>query len=101
MIDPVAAGPLGYWSWVHAGAYYGIPASNFLGWFLVSAVIFIVLRLAPGHWTDNAWARRIGLSIIVFFSVIPASYGLWLAVAVGGLLVCLHAAASPVLRSGT
>ncbi len=101
VIDPVAAGPLGYWSWVYAGAYYGIPTSNFLGWFLVSAVIFAVLRVTPGRWADNVWARRIGLSIILFFTVIAASYGLWLAAAVGGLLVCLHAAASRVLRSGT
>lgn len=67
---------------------------------MVSAVIFAVLRVAPGRWADNVWARRIGLSIILFFTVIAASYGLWLAAAVGGLLVCLHAAASPVLRTG-
>ncbi|MDQ3487907.1 MAG: carotenoid biosynthesis protein [Acidobacteriota bacterium] len=101
VIDPVAAGPLKYWSWVNTGAYYGIPASNFLGWFLVSAVIFIVLRVAPGRWADNVWTRRIGLSIVVFFTVIAAAYELWLAVAVGALLVCLDVATSHVLRTET
>jgi len=101
VIDPVAAGPLRYWSWVNAGAYYGIPASNFLGWFLVSAVIFIVLRAAPGPWADNIWTRRIGLSVIVFFTVIAASLGLWLAALAGAVLIGLHVAASNVLRSGT
>ena len=101
VIDPVAAGPLRYWSWVNTGAYYGIPASNFLGWFLVSAVIFIVLRVAPGRWADNVWTRRIGLSIIVFFTVIAAAYELWLAVAVGALLGCLDVATSHVLRTET
>lgn len=101
VIDPVAAGPLRYWSWVNPGSYYGIPASNFAGWFLVSAVIFTVLRLAPGAWAENVWARRIGLTVIVFFTVIAASYGLWLAAAVGVLLLCLHVAGANVLRSGT
>lgn len=101
VIDPVAAGPLGYWSWVNAGVYYGIPASNFAGWFLVSAVIFTVLRLAPGDWEENRSARRIGLSVIVFFTAIAASYGLWLAAAVGVLLLLLHAAALKGFRSGT
>lgn len=101
VIDPVAAGPLRYWTWVNAGVYYGIPASNFAGWFLVSAAIFTVLRLAPGGWADNAWTRRIGLSIIVFFTVIAASYGLWLAALVGGLLLCLHVAATKALRNET
>ena len=96
VIDPVAAGPLRYWSWVETGAYYGIPLSNFIGWFAVSAVIFTILRFAPGRWDGNPWARRIGLSIIIFFTVIAASYSLWLCAAAGLLLVGLHVAA--VLR---
>ena len=88
-------------AYIFRGAYYGIPASNFLGWFLVSAVIFIVLRVAPGRWADNVWTRRIGLSIVVFFTVIAAAYELWLAVAVGALLVCLDVATSHVLRTET
>jgi bisanhydrobacterioruberin hydratase len=84
VIDPVAAGPLRYWSWVNPGAYYGIPASNFVGWVLVSAVIFAVLQLAPGGWADNPWAGRIGLSVIIFFTVIAGSYGLVLCATAGG-----------------
>ena len=97
VIDPVAAGPLRYWSWVNVGAYYGIPTSNFVGWFVVSAVIFTILRLASAGWADNPWARRIGLSVIIFFTVIAGSYGLVLCAAAGALLVCLHWA---VVRSG-
>jgi putative membrane protein len=101
VIDPVAAGPLRYWSWVNAGTYYGIPASNFLGWFVVSAAIFTVLRMAPGAWADNRWARRIGLSVIIFFTVIAASYSLLLCAAAGALLVALHVAAARLTPGAT
>ncbi len=30
----------GYWSWPGGGRYEGVPASNFLGWFLTALVVF-------------------------------------------------------------
>ena len=92
VIDPVAAGPLAYWRWVNAGWYYGIPATNFVGWFVVSAVMFLILR-AERHWPRNAWPEWIGLSVILFFTVIAASHGLFGAAAVGVLLAVVHLAA--------
>lgn len=88
VIDPLAAGPLGYWSWVASGSYYGIPATNFLGWFLVSLVIF---GLLGRNWTRNSAAGYIGLSIILFFTIIAFSKGLLLAGAAGAGLAILHA----------
>lgn len=90
IIDPLAAGPLGYWRWRDPGAYYGIPASNFAGWFLVSAVMFAVLRAGPRAWAPNPWAERLGLSVILFFTLIALSLGLWLAAFAGAVLVGLH-----------
>ena len=37
VLDPGAA-LLGYWIWTDPGLYYGIPASNFVGWLLTGAV---------------------------------------------------------------
>lgn len=91
VIDPVAAGPLRYWQWVDAGWYYGIPVANFAGWFAVSAVMFGLLRSVP-RWAANAWAGAVGLSVIVFFSVIALSYGLHGAAAAGAALVGLDVA---------
>jgi len=90
VIDPVAAGPLKYWVWERSGAYYGIPAWNFAGWFVVSGLMFLVLRQALDRWTYNAWAARIGLSVIVFFTVIAASYALLLPAAAGVALLAVH-----------
>ncbi|MCX6019534.1 MAG: carotenoid biosynthesis protein [Chloroflexi bacterium] len=32
----------GAWIWPHGGAYFGVPLSNFVGWFVTAATIFIV-----------------------------------------------------------
>ncbi|VVB51425.1 Bisanhydrobacterioruberin hydratase [uncultured archaeon] len=37
MIDP-AASSVGLWVWSNPGAYYGVPASNFAGWFAAGTV---------------------------------------------------------------
>ncbi len=83
VIDPLAANQLDYWRWQQSGAYYGIPLHNFLGWFVVSLLIFGLLRRRA---EENAVARYVGLSIVLFFSAIALSYGLWLAGGVGVVL---------------
>ncbi|MBX3276691.1 MAG: carotenoid biosynthesis protein [Acidobacteria bacterium] len=83
IIDPLAANQLGYWVWEQDGVYYGIPWRNFLGWFVVSAVIFSVMGRQPER---NLWARNVGLSIILFFTVIAFAYKLLLAGMVGAVL---------------
>ena len=35
-LDPLLV-KMGHWEWQHGGIYYGIPARNYLGWFLVTA----------------------------------------------------------------
>jgi bisanhydrobacterioruberin hydratase len=72
LIDPLAAGPLGYWRWEEGGVYYGIPWTNFLGWFITSFVIFAVL---PSSWRPGMAARVLGTSVIVFFTVIAFALG--------------------------
>ena len=85
VLDPVAAGPLGYWRWPQPGAWFGIPLTNFAGWFVVSLVIFAALsRAIP--WHRNAWARAVGVTIVAFFTIIAASYRLLVPAAVGALL---------------
>lgn len=91
VIDPLAANSLGYWRWDAAGAYYGIPATNFIGWFAVSALIFAVdanlHRRQP-----NTWAAFTGLSILLFFTIIALATQLFLAAAIGLILILIHVA---------
>jgi len=42
--DPVAV-TSGMWVWIDQGPYYGIPFTNFLGWFLVTFTITLIYRI--------------------------------------------------------
>jgi putative membrane protein len=89
LIDPLAANRLGYWRWIEAGTYYGVPARNFLGWFAVSFMIFGIIRQRP---QSDLWARSVGLSILLFFTVIALACHLALAASVGLALSLAHLA---------
>ena len=61
-MDPVWGTVLHAWIWVKGGAYFGVPASNFLGWYLTAYVIYQLFalylrwsvpgpkRLSSGYW---------------------------------------------------
>lgn len=87
VIDPLAANQLGYWRWERTGVYYGIPWHNFIGWFVTSLVIFAIVQKA---WRPNLMAQRIGLSMVIFFTVIALAFKLTLACGVGAGLLVLH-----------
>jgi uncharacterized membrane protein len=50
-MDPVWSTVLRAWIWVKGGAYFGVPLSNFLGWYLAVYVIYqlfaLYLRRSP------------------------------------------------------
>ena len=48
VLDPGAAA-LGFWVWPDGGAYYGVPASNYLGW-LLSGALASALLVVLGRW---------------------------------------------------
>jgi putative membrane protein len=95
LIDPLAANRLGYWRWIETGAYYGVPARNFLGWFLVSFMVFGIVRQHP---QSDLWARSVGLSILLFFTVIALAYQLALAAGVGLVLSLVHLALAVIIH---
>jgi bisanhydrobacterioruberin hydratase len=95
LIDPLAANRLGYWRWIETGAYYGVPARNFLGWFLVSFMIFGIVRQHP---QSDLWARSVGLSILLFFTIIALAYQLALAAGVGLVLSLVHLALAVIIH---
>lgn len=45
ILDPVSVAPqVAQWVWVAGGPYFGVPISNFVVWFLVTAVAILVFR---------------------------------------------------------
>jgi bisanhydrobacterioruberin hydratase len=93
LIDPLAAHPFNFWNWLESGSYYGIPLRNFLGWFMVSVVIFsiekIIFRTRGSH---NKWLLVIGLGVITLYTVCAFGYSFYLAGWIGIGLVLLHGA---------
>lgn len=87
VIDPLAANQLGYWRWVAGGNYYGIPWSNFAGWYVCSFLLFVTFRQ---HWQANLWASLAGVSIILFFTLIALSFHLYTAALIGFGLCAVH-----------
>jgi putative membrane protein len=58
----------GYWVWHGGGVYFGIPLSNFVGWFLTASVIFILwqkLDRAPSSQPDSP-SPKLTLPIFIY-----------------------------------
>lgn len=96
VIDPLAAGPLEYWVWAEGGSYFGIPWTNFLGWFIVSLVIFAVV---PRRWHPPVALRILGASVIAFFGLIAFALGYFIPGLIAFGLIALDAAALLVART--
>ena len=96
VIDPLAANALGYWRWSNAGNYYGIPATNFAGWFATALVAYALFGRRLGQ---NFWARVVGFAIVLFFALLALAHSLLPAAAVGFSLcaaqLLLHRAGHP------
>lgn len=88
IIDPLAAGPLEYWTWDATGVYYGIPVTNFAGWFLVSLVVAVAVGDDYPQ-TNLHWF--VGYSITLFFTILAAFNGMAVATFIGAVLLALVA----------
>jgi uncharacterized membrane protein len=84
VIDPLAANCFGYWAWAHEGTYYGIPFTNFVGWFITSLLACRIQMLCQ---PPNFWAGFVGTAFILFFTLIALANSLLL-VALIGFLLC-------------
>ena len=84
VIDPLAANQFGYWTWARAGIYYGIPFTNFVGWFVTS---LIACRVIAPRRRPNFWAGFVGMAILLFFALIALAHSL-LPVALIGFALC-------------
>lgn len=69
VLDPLMVAH-GYWTWSKSGPYFGIPVSNFIGWWVTSFVILLVF-LALARIPESSLGRLRGR-----FGVLPViTYG--------------------------
>ncbi|WP_250986419.1 carotenoid biosynthesis protein [Methanoculleus oceani] len=88
VIDPAVV-HAGLWVWLDGGAYYGVPASNFVGWVLTGAVYVALFRLISSGRPIPGMVAASLLLILAFWTgyltrdglAIPALLGTALALA--------------------
>jgi uncharacterized membrane protein len=86
VIDPLAANTLGYWKWTSAGPYFGVPLSNFAGWFCVSFLILTILRARPAR---SVGVVLTGCSILIFFALVSIAHHYFVPAGIGVTLCAL------------
>src|SRR5207247_6593028 len=52
--DPVFSAKLGLWTWTGPTQYFGVPFSNFFGWFLASLTFFALFFLASRRQPESS-----------------------------------------------
>jgi uncharacterized membrane protein len=52
--DPVFSAKLGLWTWTGPTQYFGVPLSNFFGWFIASLTFFALFFLASRRKTKSS-----------------------------------------------
>jgi len=53
-MDPIWSTVLRSWIWLKGGSYFGVPLSNFAGWYLTVYVIYQIFALYLRRWAVNA-----------------------------------------------
>lgn len=93
-LDPAMSGATTYWVWGSEGAYYGMPATNLLGWFVTGVALMAVFALLradewidrlPRRWIAAYYAANLALPVGMAMAA-----GMWLAVlaTLGALVAC-------------
>jgi uncharacterized membrane protein len=87
------------WTWVPPGEYFGVPVANFIGWFLTSAVIYLVFYFVSGHKPNySSYGIAFYFLVGIFVGLLPLiSVGLYEASAIS---LTLFVAASGLLFLG-
>ena len=100
VLDPGATA-LGFWVWPDGGAYYGVPASNYLGW-LLSGALASALLLFTGQWQGRpppGLLDSAGISV-AFWTGVAVFEGLALPAALGAALFAFLLLRRPRLAEG-
>jgi uncharacterized membrane protein len=73
ILDPVALA-WDFWQWNKGGFYYGIPATNFITWFVLAALLSLLLPLQKDKTASLASFRLLQL-MFLFFGLLALKKG--------------------------
>lgn len=86
-LDPAMNRAFPFWTYAESGFFFGMPLSNWIGWFVVSLVILAGYELAGGLRRANPWAPTVYALNGLFPLAISMLSGLYLAAFVGAAAV--------------
>jgi putative membrane protein len=95
VLDPAAV-LLSIWVWVTPGPYYGIPLSNYTGWFLTALVASMIMHFLTtesprvARTVPSPVASSLFMSL-AFWTGFSVWSGLWIPVAIGLVMLVLVA----------
>lgn len=74
-MDPLQV-KVGAWYWLKGGPYYDIPVGNFIGWFLVTAVVTGIYRIYEYFFSETTISinRRIFLVPVIGYATLSLSF---------------------------
>jgi uncharacterized membrane protein len=82
-VDPISSTLQSLWVWHNPGAYFGVPISNYFGWFLVVYIIFQIFAIYLSKYDSITEEKIVTLSNKPFWSEGPVIYGI---MAIGTIL---------------
>ena len=74
-VDPISATLQGLWVWTYPGPFFGIPISNYFGWFLVVYIFLQILALYLSKYDTITHEKVAAISNKPFWSEAPVIYG--------------------------
>jgi putative membrane protein len=90
LLDPAMSRVTSYWIWGEAGAYYGMPWMNLVGWGVTGLLLFFLLQqIAPapeGEVRFAGWVYLVNLALPLGFCLLNRY---WLAAALAPLTIAL------------
>jgi uncharacterized membrane protein len=75
-VDPISSTLQGLWVWTYPGAYFGVPISNFFGWFLVVYVFFQIFAFYLSKYDDIKEEKASKLLNKPYWAESAAIYGI-------------------------
>ena len=75
-VDPISSTLQGLWVWTTPGAYFGVPISNFFGWFLVVYLFFQIFALYISRYDTIKFQKASEIFKKPYWSEAAAVYGI-------------------------
>jgi uncharacterized membrane protein len=72
VMDPILSTVQGEWVWEDGGYYFGVPLTNYFGWFLTVFLIYLIFAVFLSRQTGKQYSTRVGSKL--FWVSIPLMY---------------------------